>query len=410
MTTPSNPAGRNNKVPTKSAPARTSSSLQRQAWLAAALLLCPLLATLFLCRPLGRLQPLTLLTLLPGLAVALYLQQQLVTHLGANHRYGEEDRPFPTLGAATWITLLRAAAIVALAGFLPLAVPPGHAWPPMLAWAPGLLYLAISLADLADGFVARRQHRETELGKLLDIETDAAGLLVALLLAVCLQRLPAPSLLVGLAYYGFLFGIWWRQQRQRPIIPLQSRPYSRIIAGIQMGLTAMALLPISNPAFTAVAALLVMTPLLAGFVRDWLVVSCRIDIDSNQETVLDRWAGRILTRYFPLALRLGMLAAGIAPLAANDWQQASPFWLAAQSLCCLLAAVGCMGRSAALLLALILGCNLTPFGSDLPVLVLFGLAVTLLLTGTGPLSLWAPEERILYRRSQDGSVTGSSNA
>jgi len=410
MTTPSNPAGRHNNVPARSAPARTPSSLHRQAWLAAALLLCPWLATLFLCRPLFSQHPLTLLTLLPGLAVAIYLQQQLVTHLGANHRHGEEDRPFPTLGAATWITLLRAAAIVALAGFLPLAVPPGLAWPPMLAWAPGLLYLAISLADLADGLVARRQHRETELGKRLDIETDAAGLLVALLLAVCLQRLPALSLLVGLAYYGFLFGIRWRRQRQRPLIPLQSRPYSRIIAGIQMGLAAMALLPIFNPAFTAVAALLVMTPLLAGFFRDWLVVSCRINIDNNQETVLDHWASRILTRNFPLALRLSMLAAGIVLLATHDVHQTSFIWAWAQGLCCLLAVTGCMGRSAALLLTLMLGCTLTPFGSDLPVLVLFGLAVTLMLTGTGPLSLSAPEERILYRRNQDGSVTGSNKA
>lgn len=404
------PARRINQVPTKSTPAMVPSSLHRQAWLAAALLLCPLLATLILCHPLFRQHPLTLLTLLPGLAAALYLQRQLVTHLGANHRCGETDRPFPTLGAATWITLLRAAAIVALAGFLPLAVQPGLAWTPMLAWAPGLLYLAISLADLADGFVARKQHRETELGKLLDIETDAAGLLVALLLAVCLQRLPVLTLPVGLAYYCFIFGIRWHRQRHRPLIPLQSRPYSRIIAGIQMGLAAIALLPIFNPAFTAIAALLVMAPLLAGFVRDWLVVSCRINIDNNQETSLDRWAGRILTRYFPLALRLSMLAAGIAPLATNDLYQASPLWGLAQILCCLLAVAGCMGRSAALLLALVLGCNLTPFGSALPALVLFGLAVTLMLTGTGPLSLWAPEDRILYRRNQKPSVTGSNNA
>ena len=39
------------------------------------------------------------------------------------------------------------------------------------------------LADLLDGFVARRQQRQTELGQRLDIETDAAGLLVALLWA-----------------------------------------------------------------------------------------------------------------------------------------------------------------------------------------------------------------------------------
>jgi len=63
-----------------------------------------------------------------------------------------------------------------------------------------------------------------------------------------------------------------------------------------------------------------------------------------------------------------------------------------------------MGRSAALLLTLLLSCGLAPYGTGLPVLVLFGIAATLMLAGTGPLSLWSPEEGILYRRSRDGGI------
>jgi phosphatidylglycerophosphate synthase len=180
---------------------------------------------------------------------------------------------------------------------------PGPGTAAALVWAPGLIYLGISLADLLDGFVARRQHRQTELGQRLDIETDAAGLLVALLVAVSLDRLPALTLLVGLAYYLFIFGIWWRQQRHLPLVALQSRPYARIIAGFQMGVVALALLPLFNPPFTFIAAALVMTPLLVGFGRDWLVVSCRLRIDSNQRTALDHWAGLVLARFLPLVLR-----------------------------------------------------------------------------------------------------------
>jgi CDP-diacylglycerol---glycerol-3-phosphate 3-phosphatidyltransferase len=410
MTSSPTSAGRSNNVPAWRAPEKVPSTLRRQAWLAAMLLFCPWLATLFLCSHLLRLHPLAILSLLPGLIAAMYLQLRLVSHLGTNHRCGETDRLFPTLGAATWITLLRGAAVVALAGFLPLAVFPVPALPAALVWAPGLIYLGISLADLLDGFVARRQHRQTELGQRLDIETDAAGLMVALLVAVSLDRLPALTLLVGLAYYLFIFGIWWRQQRHLPLVSLQSRPYSRIIAGFQMGVVALALLPLFNPPFTFIAAALVMTPLLVGFARDWLVVSCRLRIDSNQHTALDHWANLVLIRFLPLTLRLLLLVGGIVTLVQGAASLSHPVWLWAQSLCCLLAGIGWLGRSAALLMSLLLSCGLTPYGTDFPVLVLFGISATLMLTGTGPLSLWSPEEGILYRRSRDESPEGSVKA
>jgi CDP-diacylglycerol--glycerol-3-phosphate 3-phosphatidyltransferase len=207
-----------------------------------------------------------------------------------------------------------------------------------------------------------------------------------------------------LAYYFFIVGIWWRQQRHLPLIALQSRPYSRIIAGFQMAVVALAMLPIFNPDFTFFVAYLVMTPLLAGFVRDWLVVSCRIETDDSQQTVLDHWAKLVLTQYLPLALRLIILVAGgWLVLVGGDGYPGNPFWQWGLSLSCLLAAIGCMGRSAALLLSLLLSSNLTPFGTFLASQVLFGAAATLMLTGTGRLSVWSPEERILYRRNLDGS-------
>ena len=410
MTSSRTSAGRSDHIPARRAQGRVPLPLRRQAWLAAALLFCPWLATLYLCSPLVQLHPIAIVSLLPGLITAMYLQLRLVTLLGGNHRCGEADRPFPTLGAATWITLLRTSAVVALAGFLPMAVLPVPVLPPALTWAPGLIYLGISLADLLDGFVARRQQRQTELGQRLDIETDAAGLLIALLVAISFDRLPAFTLLVGLAYYLFLFGIWRRQQRHLPLNALQSRPYARIIAGFQMGLAALALLPLFNPPFTSIAAVLVMTPLLVGFGRDWLVVSCRLRIDGNQRTALDHWAGRVLIRFLPLVLRPLLLACGIVTLVQGAAFLPHPLWLWAPSLCILLAGVGWLGRGAALLLTLLLSCSLTPFGTGLPVVVLFSIAATLMLTGTGPLSLWSPEEGILYRRSRDGSPAGSEKA
>jgi len=375
--------------------------LRHQSWLAAMLLLTPWLWTIFSCRSIFRDEPAAILALFPGLAVAVHIQRHLSRHLETNHRHREEGRLFSTLGAANWITLLRTGAIVVLAGFLPMAIHQDHGSRNVLNWAPGIIYLGISLADLLDGFIARRQGRETELGKRLDIETDAAGLLVASLLAVALGRLPAIYLLAGLAYYPFILGIRLRQRLALPVIALQPRPYARIIAGFQMGLVAAALLPIFNPVFISVAAVIFMSPLLIGFFRDWLVVSCRVKTDSDQQSSLDLRARSLIITTLPWALRLVLLASGIIILIGPGLYRTNLPWQVAHSLCCLLAGLGVMGRSASLILVLLLGCNQSPFGISLPVMVVFGTAAVLMLTGTGAMSLWAPEERILYRRKQE---------
>ncbi|NNK96127.1 MAG: CDP-alcohol phosphatidyltransferase family protein, partial [Desulfobacterales bacterium] len=288
--------------------------LRHQARRASLLLFFPWLLSVVFCLPMFRNEPASMWTLLFGLAVAFHIQRNLFHHLPSNHRGREEDELFPTLGAANWLTLLRAGAVVALAGLLPMAIYKSQGIPYVLSWAPGIIYLGISLADLLDGIVARKEGQETELGKKLDIETDAAGLMVASILAVALGRLPVSYLLVGLAYYFFILGIWMRQKKALPVARLQSRPYARIIAGFQMGLVGMALLPTFNPVFTRIAGLIFMTPLLLGFARDWLVVSCRLKTDADQQSRLDHWAGAIAMKMLALLLRLAIAAGGIMTL------------------------------------------------------------------------------------------------
>lgn len=374
--------------------------LRNEARLATVLLFSPWLATVLANAALLAERPLAVLTLLPGLAAALHVQYQLIRHLGDNHRPGDGQPLFPGLGVANWLTVLRAGAIVLLGGMLPLAVASDKGLPEALSWAPGLLYLGIALADLLDGWLARQLGRQTELGKRLDIVSDAAGLLVASLVAVGLGRLPAAYLLVGLAYYPFIFSIWWRRQRGLPLVTLPPRPYGRIIAGMQMGLVGLALLPLLQPFFTDIAACLFMIPLLAGFIRDWLVVSCRLASDSAWEERL----GDLLTRRLPLVLRLIIVSGGLALLAGNGGERLSLVWQLAFGLSCLLAGLAAMGRSAALSLALLLAGHSSPFGTSMIAIVLFTAAAGLTLTGTGTFSLWAPEERILYRRDGKNGV------
>ena len=371
--------------------------LGRQWWLALSLLLLPWLITLVCWRQLVARQPWAGLTLLPGLAAATLLLAHLRRHVGRNHPPGEAGRPFATLGAANWVTLLRGSACVALAGFFPLALAAANRPHGPLAWAPGSIYLFMAMADLLDGLLARRSGRVTELGKSLDMTTDAAGLLIASLLAVAQERLPAPYLLVGIAYYPFRAGDWLRQRRGLPVTPLTSRPYSRIIAGVQMALVGVALLPLVARPYLTIAAYLGMTPFLLGFLRDWLVVSCRLQTDSQQGTIWDRWAAELWTRVLPPLLRLFLLGAvSLGGLSQTSLIPPAP-WRFSAAVCAVLAGIGLLGRLAGLAMALIIAIPLASAEPGHHTLTLFGAAFTLALTGSGPCSLWSPEESLLYR-------------
>jgi CDP-diacylglycerol--glycerol-3-phosphate 3-phosphatidyltransferase len=167
-----------------------------------------------------------------------------------------------------------------------------------------------------------------------------------------------------------------------------------------MGLVGMVLLPVFNPKFTFIAAYIFMTPLLLGFLRDWLVVSCRIKTDADQQTSLDHWIRSFMTKV-PIVFRLAILVGGIYLFTNSGDYQLTLGWQLALSLCFLSAVVGFMGRSASLFLLLLLGSMLSPLGVSCISGTFFASAAALLLSGTGIMSLWAPEDRILYRRNEN---------
>ncbi len=167
-----------------------------------------------------------------------------------------------------------------------------------------------------------------------------------------------------------------------------------------MGLVAIVLLPIFKPVFTYLAAFIFMIPLLIGFMRDWLVVSCKIKTDADQQSWLDLWLRSLAQKPLPLTLRLIIFTGGIITLTGYGVFQTHLSWQLAHSLCCLLATIGFMGRSAGLFLVLLLSNNQSPFGVTVLSMTLFSAAAALILTGTGTMSLWGPEETILYRRNQ----------
>ena len=373
--------------------------LRLQSRWATFLLLSPFLFAVHICWPILHDEPVASLYLLPALLVTVHFVFFLNRHLTSNHPPSQSGHLLSTLGVANWATVLRAGAVVLLAGFLPIAFASdsGVLDPINLAWVGGIIYLVISLFDLLDGYIARNHGCETVLGRQLDIETDAAGLLVASLLAVALDRLPVAYLCVGLAYYPFVFGIWLRKRKKLPLVSLQSRPYARIIAGFQMGLVTLALMPIFKTLFTHLAAFIFMVPFLIGFIRDWLVVSCRLTTNGAQKSSADLWIRSRLLPLLPLVFRLVIILSGAGIVAQGTSLQIHFTWHVVLCLGIILAAIGCIGRIGALVLILLLGSNNSPYGTTILSMTLFISGAALLLSGTGRLSIYSPEDAILYR-------------
>ncbi|NNF47196.1 MAG: hypothetical protein HKN69_10520 [Desulfofustis sp.] len=376
-------------------------TLQGQARWAALLLILPWLVSVAVLLTAGRLTAVTTLALLPGLGVALYFVMTLRRNLETNCSMHDPALLYPTLGAANWLTLARGIGVVALACLLPVAQSKSSEVIYSASITASFVYLLVALADIGDGLIARKSSRETELGKILDIETDAAGLLVAALVAVALDRVPAFYLVVGMLYYLFVAGIFLRRRLNLPLIELQPRPYARIIAGFQMGFLVVVLMPIFSSLFCAMAALLFMVPLLLGFARDWLVISGVLATDKRQQTWLDKLAAPFTRLFVAPALRLLVMAAWVYHLYVSWTESSSVVWMLSVGGCCIMAAAGLLGRSASLMLIFLLGSIFGPYESSTAILMIFCGAVLLLLGGTGAWSLWAPEEDILYRRRSD---------
>jgi len=171
-------------------------------------------------------------------------------------------------GLANQLTVFRGLLICLLVGFLFLRAPDGA-----LAWAPCLIFSTALIMDGLDGFLARLRRETSAFGAFLDLDLDALGTLVGILVAVHYARLPDWYILAGIAYYLFSGGKWWRAERGLVLRPLPASRYRRLVAGAQSVFIAVALLPVTTLSISGTTAALVIVPVLAGFLRDWWVVA-----------------------------------------------------------------------------------------------------------------------------------------
>ena len=251
-------------------PINVSRSLRREWWFATFVcgfvVLCGLSLINYSFPDVNNLQ-----WILQTLFVTVYVLGLLRYGLSLNYA-SQQNVWYSNLGHGTWITIIRAMLIATLAGFLFQPWPQSRVFPGSLSWVPGIIYITASVLDFADGLVARHCKHETHLGAFLDTKFDALGLLIAPLLAVWYGQLPVAYLAVSAAYYGFIAGIRLRKKFSMLIVELKPWSSARIIAGFQMGLVGIALLPLFSPPVTTIAAYIFMVPLLAGFVKDWCYV------------------------------------------------------------------------------------------------------------------------------------------
>ena len=195
--------------------------------------------------------------------------------------FGGGTRVYPTLGLANGITLGRGWLYAGVAGFLLVTPAVDSLW----RWLPALWYGGGVALDWLDGVVARRTGRLTVLGERLDLAVDTMGFLVAPLVAVAWGALPVWYLAVSAARYCYRLGCWLHQRRGGTVGPLPESRLRRPLAGLQMVVITLALLPVVPPTIAWPAATLAMLPSIAVFCRDYLAVTGRRGLPKDRDSL-----------------------------------------------------------------------------------------------------------------------------
>ncbi len=166
--------------------------------------------------------------------------------------------PFPTLGPANTVTLVRGALVALLAGLI------GERTPGAPTFAVAIAVTVIVL-DGVDGWLARRTGMTSRFGARFDMETDAVLVAVLALLAWQFGKVGAWVLLSGLMRYLFLAA--------GALIPLLRRPVpsslrGKSIAVLQILALIVAIAPFSSVAWATAVAAIALGLLTASFLLD----------------------------------------------------------------------------------------------------------------------------------------------
>ncbi|NNE39155.1 MAG: CDP-alcohol phosphatidyltransferase family protein [Gammaproteobacteria bacterium] len=299
----------------------------------------------------------------------------------------ENSSPYSSLGWGNRATIFRGVLIAALAGFLM------NPWPgSYLIWLPGCIYTIAAIIDRVDGYLARITKMESQLGAELDTVYDAIGLLIAPLLAVVYGQLHWSYLLVSIAYYLFVLGIYLRKFRGQEVYRLPANISRRAIAGFQMGFVAAVLLPIFKPPITQMSGIAFMLPLLIGFCVDWLIVRGSLVAGTDKTLVLERL--KVFGRNFLLpALRLMVLILATGLIYDAELHQTQHILiLIIAGGAIFLIVTGIAGRAGSAILAILMGLYYQDQDVSLFATILLFSITWIMMLGTGRFSLYKWDE------------------
>lgn len=315
--------------------------------------------------------------------------------LHQNHPPGQQEL-YADLGPANRLTIYRGLAYAWMAGFLLLPRPGG-----LLDWLPAFLYIGASIADVFDGYLARKSGRVTRLGETLDMEFDGFGVLLGSALAVQYGQLPLIFLLVAFARPLFVWGMLLRTRMGLPNHPMTDSDQRRIMAGLLMIFLSTVLWPIFEPPVTYAVGAVFGGAVTLSFMRDWLVT---IGWLRPEQPAYIFWRARLKLMAFtwtPVILRVAvalmvsllvssLLASGTALPASLNWPIAVVAAAAG-----LTALVGIGARTSAGIVNAAAYLFFISGGQAWLGLTLLVLSSLLLILGSGNFTLWVPEERWL---------------
>jgi CDP-diacylglycerol--glycerol-3-phosphate 3-phosphatidyltransferase len=344
--------------------------------------------------------------------IAAYCLGIVWRHMPENHRAGEKS-VLPTFGWGNWLTIMRGLLMSMMAGFLFIPWPAG--W---LGWLPAILYTTADVADFLDGYAASKTNHTTLLGERLDMEFDGLGMLLVSLLAVWYGQLPWWYLLIGLARYFFVFGLWLRKKRGLSNHTMPHSWHRRIFAGFQMGFMSVVLWPIVPAAAATITGTIFALATAASFLRDWLVVIGWLDPQSAPYQTYQHRVYRLFSFYLPPVFRLifaGCVFVLVERLETpwqpigwvalfSSWHLPWPaflatFFVVVGCAASILIALGILGRVMALVMVFPLGFDMVVNGANWFNGVAMACAIFIMLLSTGALSLWQPEEHYMFRRA-----------